>query len=255
MLLRTDRAAEQLRDHFVANPATEGPERALVTCWLLSCWLRQKLDIRAMVFSQGAAGSGKSQAAKAATVLTFGEKRLFPDAGGAADGGRPAAPRRPGQQRQPEHGRRPGAVPAVDGVRRHEDEAAPTSCATPSVATSEVVPLLDALRPYLPPPSPASQLVLPRRSVKGGRVDPERDQIVQPRKALARAGIDKAIRFHDLRHTFGMLPVRAGVDVRTVQDVLGPSTMRMTQQYVHLASDPADELRGFDLDKKSPPKG
>jgi hypothetical protein len=222
---------------------------------VLTCGLRQKLDTRAMVFAQGAAGSGKSQAAKAATVLTFGEKRLFPDAGGAADGGRHAAPRRPGQQRQQEHGRHTGAVPAVDGVRRHEDEATPTSCATPRVATSEVVPLRDALRPYLPPPGPASHLVFPRRSVKGGRFDPERDQIVQPRKALARAGIDKARRSRDLRHTFGTLLVRTGIDVPTVQDVLGHSTMRMTQHYVHLASDPVDELRGFDLDKMSPPKG
>lgn len=124
----------------------------------------------------------------------------------------------------------------------------------PKSGHQRVVPLLDALRPYLPPPGPPSHLVFPRRSVKGGRFDPERDRIVQPRKALARAlaraGIDKALRFHDLRHTFGTLLVRAGIDVRTVQDVLGHSTMRMTQRYVHLATDPADELRGFDLVKK-----
>ena len=121
----------------------------------------------------------------------------------------------------------------------------------PKSGHERTVPIPDALRAYLPLPGPPGHLVFPRRSIKGGRFDPERDRIVQPRKALARAlaraGIEKHVRFHDLRHTYGTLLVRAGVDVRTVQDVLGHSTMRMTQRYVHLAADPVEAVRGFKL--------
>ncbi|MFZ4580963.1 MAG: tyrosine-type recombinase/integrase, partial [Myxococcota bacterium] len=102
---------------------------------------------------------------------------------------------------------------------------------------------------------PPSHLVFPRRSIKGGQFDPEHDQIIQPRKALARAlagaGIDKHIRFHDLRHTYGTLLVQAGVDVRTVQELLGHSTMRMTQRYVHLAAEPGEAVKGFTLGGKT----
>lgn len=71
------KAAELLATHFVLNLATEPHERALFTAWVLTCWLRQRLNTRALLFAQGAAGSGKSQAAKAATALIFGEERLI----------------------------------------------------------------------------------------------------------------------------------------------------------------------------------
>ena len=125
---------------------------------------------------------------------------------------------------------------------------------SPKAVHERLAQIPDALRPYLPPSGPPSHLVFPRRSIKGGKFDPERDKIIQPRKALARAlaaaGIEKHIRFHDLRHTYGTLLVQAGVDVRMVQELLGHSTMRMTQRYVHLAAEPGDAVKGFKLGPK-----
>jgi integrase len=54
------------------------------------------------------------------------------------------------------------------------------------------------------------------------------------RAALRRAGI-KDFRFHDLRHTFASRLVMAGVDIRTVQVLLGHKDIRVTMRYSHLS--------------------
>jgi len=53
-------------------------------------------------------------------------------------------------------------------------------------------------------------------------------------KAVKRAGI-KDFRFHDLRHTFASRLVMAGVDIRTVQQLMGHKDIRMTMRYSHLS--------------------
>lgn len=53
--------------------------------------------------------------------------------------------------------------------------------------------------------------------------------------ALKHAGIEN-FRFHDLRHTFASHLVMAGVDIRTVQELMGHKDIRMTMRYSHLSN-------------------
>lgn len=53
--------------------------------------------------------------------------------------------------------------------------------------------------------------------------------------ALKRAGIDKHIRPHDMRHTFASHLVMKGVDLRTVAKLGGWKTLQMVMRYAHLA--------------------
>jgi len=52
--------------------------------------------------------------------------------------------------------------------------------------------------------------------------------------ALERAGIED-FRFHDLRHTFGSHLVMQGVNIKTVQQILGHKDIKMTMRYSHLS--------------------
>ena len=52
--------------------------------------------------------------------------------------------------------------------------------------------------------------------------------------ALRHAGI-QGVTWHTLRHTFASRAVMAGVDIRTVQELMGHSTITMTMRYTHLS--------------------
>ena len=58
----------------------------------------------------------------------------------------------------------------------------------------------------------------------------------QFRNAVKKAGVDD-FRFHDLRHTFASHLVMSGVDLMTVKEQLGHTTLTMTMRYSHLAPD------------------
>lgn len=62
--------------------------------------------------------------------------------------------------------------------------------------------------------------------------------------ALKRAGLPTTIRIHDLRHTFASWAIQAGVDIKTLKDLLGHATLEMVLRYAHL--DLSTKLKAVD---------
>jgi site-specific recombinase XerD len=76
----------------------------------------------------------------------------------------------------------------------------------------------------------------------------KRDGLIKnPRKwfatALEQAEIE-GVTWHTLRHTFASRLVMAGVDLKTVQELMGHKTIAMTARYTHLA--PTHKLRALE---------
>lgn len=86
--------------------------------------------------------------------------------------------------------------------------------------------LLDALKNYK----------MKNGKTLNGRIFPYQDIKRAFQGACARAGI-KDFRFHDLRHTFASYLVMSGVDLATVKELLGHSSIEMTLRYAHLSPD------------------
>jgi integrase len=90
----------------------------------------------------------------------------------------------------------------------------------------------------------SGQLVFPSDRKQGY---PFRDPKNAYRKALRLSGIPH-IRFHDLRHTFATRLVRAGVDLITIQKLLGHAKITMTARYAHsMADDKIAAVRRLDF--------
>jgi integrase/recombinase XerD len=59
------------------------------------------------------------------------------------------------------------------------------------------------------------------------------------------AGIDKKITFHCARHTYATMSLTYGIDIYTIKDCLGHSSVRITEEYVKLI----DAKRDQEIDK------
>ncbi len=62
------------------------------------------------------------------------------------------------------------------------------------------------------------------------------------RAAAKRAGLED-FNFHDLRHTFASWRAMAGVDLRTLAELLGHRTLKMVMRYSHLMPEHLDAIR------------
>lgn len=89
--------------------------------------------------------------------------------------------------------------------------------------------VLETLRAQAATPAPCG-LVFSRGN--GERLRSVREAFLG---ACARARLS-GLRFHDLRHTFATRLVTSGVDIVTVQRLLGHQTLAMTQRYAHPTS-------------------
>ncbi|MGZ3860607.1 MAG: tyrosine-type recombinase/integrase [Flavisolibacter sp.] len=108
--------------------------------------------------------------------------------------------------------------------------------------------LLDVLRAYLKLCQPRPQTYLFEGERKGEPYTIRSAQLVF-QQARAKAGIQKQVSFHALRHSFATHLLEKGIDIKYIKDLLGHFSIKTTERYLHVKRrdltvlvNPLDEL-------------
>lgn len=110
--------------------------------------------------------------------------------------------------------------------------------------TQEVVDLLTAIRARQEPGS------LVFRTQRGTPWNPS-NLSLRMQRARQRAGIPDDAKLYGLRHAFGTRAILNGVDIKTLAELLGHTSTRMSEHYVHIAGKVPHLLEA--MRKVSPP--
>lgn len=98
---------------------------------------------------------------------------------------------------------------------------------------------LDGLRPKLVASMPDASRVFVSR---GGKPLSREMLWVLVKKYVRRAGLNAKVSPHTLRHSFATHLLAGGADLRTVQELLGHSSIQTTQRYTHVDRDRLREI-------------
>lgn len=84
-----------------------------------------------------------------------------------------------------------------------------------------------------------SEFLFPGRD---GKMTPRNIQKIINKTAL-KAGIQKKVTPHTLRHSFGTHLLENGTDIRKIQELLGHANLNTTQLYTHISSDELKKIK------------